>query len=70
MSKALTNDMTAQESAMLYEWTIVTVDEMVSAGYAKPPVVMGEGLRSYLQALYETGMTPHDAVEAAFATRH
>lgn len=56
--------------AKLAEWTYATGMEMIAAGYVEPPIAISDGMYGYLIDLYRLGLTPAEAAQAAFATRH
>ncbi len=64
------DDLTEAERAALTEWTTVAFDEAVAAGYIVPP--WRPTLQAYEQmhGYYTVGLSPADAAQAMFATRH
>jgi hypothetical protein len=63
-------DLTETERAALSEWTRVAFDEAVAAGYIIPPWRPSLGAYEQMHGYYVSGLTPAEAAEAMFATRH
>jgi hypothetical protein len=66
----LTDSPSAAEREQLFQWTLVAVESMVAAGHVEPPVAITDAMYGYLLDLYVAGLTPSDAAQAMFATRH
>jgi hypothetical protein len=64
------DNLTEAEQAALTEWTHVAFDEAVVAGYIVPP--WRPTLQTYEQmhGYYSAGLSPAEAAQAMFATRH
>lgn len=63
-------NLSESERAKLTEWTLVAFDEAVRAGYIVPPWRASDAMCERMIGYYEAGLTPAEAAEAAFATRH
>lgn len=56
--------------AKIEEWTRVAFDYAVVDGFVIPPWRPSDAMYGYLLDLYLIGLTPSEAAQAAFATRH
>lgn len=64
------DDLSEAEQAALTEWTRVAFDEAVAAGYIVPPWHPTLGAYEQMHGYYIAGLTPAEAAQAMFATRH
>lgn len=64
------DDMTDREQAMLFEWTRSTVDSAFDAGYITRRWEPSDTTLCRLRGYHEVGLSPSEAAEALFATRH
>ena len=62
--------LTEAESAMLFEWTRSALDEAVVAGFVTPPWRPTEEMYARMHGYYRAGLTPSEAAQAAFGTKH
>lgn len=58
------------DAEAMRDWMLVTFDEMVAAGFIDPPWSPSGELYDRLVGYYRVAMTPQDAAQASFATRH
>lgn len=64
------DDLSPREAEVLREWTGMVIDAAVSGGYVEPPALFTERAVGFLFKLYLLGLTPADAAQAVYATRH
>lgn len=64
------DDLSPAELAKIEEWTCVAFDYAVADGFVTPPWRPSDRMYGYLLDLYLFGLTPAEAAQAAFATRH
>lgn len=64
------NDQSNREAQMIAEWTRSALDAAVYAGFVALPWRPAEYVYGTLHGYYLAGLTPGDAAEALFATRH
>lgn len=62
--------LTEAEREMLFEWTRTAVDEVVVAGFVIPPWRPTEEMYERMHGYYRAGLTPMEAAQAAFGTKH
>jgi len=58
------------ETEQLRFWTQAAMDQAVYAGHIVPPWRPTEAMYNLMVSYYRAGLTPQEASDAAFATRH
>lgn len=58
------------EREMLFEWTRTAVDEVVVAGFVIPPWRPSAEMYTRMHGYYQAGLTPAEAAQPAFGTKH
>jgi hypothetical protein len=66
----LVETLSEADQAKLSEWTRVAFDEAVAAGYIVPPWRPTAQAYETMHGYFIAGLTPADAAQAMFATRH
>lgn len=64
------DDMSEIEQAMLFEWTRDTTDAAFRAEYVTRAWSPSDAMLIRLRGYHHAGLTPDEAAQALFATRH
>jgi hypothetical protein len=64
------DDMSEREQAILFEWTRSTVDSAFRAEYVVRGWAPSDATCQRLRGYHQAGLSPDEAAEALFSTRH
>ncbi|WP_454862489.1 hypothetical protein [Paraburkholderia fungorum] len=64
------DDMSEAEQAMLYEWSRTAIDEAFAANLVAMPFRPTAAFYDQITGYYRAGLTPAEAVQAAFGVHH
>jgi hypothetical protein len=64
------DDMSDREQALLYEWTRSVADSALHSGYVTGRWNMTDDVCLRLRGYHQAGLSPSEAADALFSTRH
>ncbi|TCK36712.1 hypothetical protein B0G84_5725 [Paraburkholderia sp. BL8N3] len=62
--------MTAIRSGRVEQWTLALYDELVLAGFIRPPWFPDDRTATRMRGYFEAGLAPAEAAQAMYGTHH